>query len=79
MLQCIAMELDVANKKYVIFSIYKPPKQNVNYFLNFLSEEFDFYSKHCENICIQDDFNATPTNPRLKMFLENQNFKSSYD
>ena len=25
--QCIAMELNVANKKYVIFSIYRPPKQ----------------------------------------------------
>ena len=27
------MELNVANKKYAIFSIYRPPKQNVNYLL----------------------------------------------
>ena len=27
------MELNVANKKYAIFPIYRPPKQNMNYFL----------------------------------------------
>ena len=40
------MELNVANKKYVIFPKYRPPKQNINYFLNSLSEGLDFYSKH---------------------------------
>ena len=30
--QCNAMELNVANKKYVIFCIYRRPKQNINYF-----------------------------------------------
>ena len=75
-IQCIAMELNVANKKYVIFSIYRPPKQNINYFLNSLSEGLDFYSKHYENICILGDFNATPQNPYLTLFLENQNLKS---
>ena len=47
-IQCIAMELNVANKKYVIFSMYRPPKQNMSYFLDCLSERLDFYSKHCE-------------------------------
>ena len=59
-IQCIRMELNVANKKYVIFSIYRPPKQNINYFLNSLSEGLDFYSKYYENICILGHFNATP-------------------
>ena len=69
-IHCIAMELNIANKKYVIFSIYRPPKQNINHLLNSLSEGLDFYSKH-ENICILGDFNATPSNPRLTLFLEN--------
>ena len=43
------MELNVANKKYVIFPKYRPPKQNINYFLNSLSEGLDFFSKHYEN------------------------------
>ena len=28
------MELNLADKKYVISSIYKPPKQNIIFFLN---------------------------------------------
>ena len=74
-MQCIAMELNVANKKHVIFSIYRPPKQNINYFLNSLSEGLHFYSKHYENICILGDFNGIPSNPRLTLFLEIQNLK----
>ena len=69
-IHCIAMELNIANKEYVIFSIYRPPKQNINHLLNSLSEGLDFYSKH-KNICILGDFNATPSNPRLTLFLEN--------
>ena len=30
-MQCIATELNAVNKKGVIFSIYRPPKQNINY------------------------------------------------
>ena len=56
------MELNVANKKYVIFSIHRPPKQNIIVYLDWLPEGLDLYSKHCENICILGDFNATPSN-----------------
>ena len=70
------MELNVANKKCVIFFIYRPPKQNINYFLNSLPKVLDSYSKHYENMCILGDFNATPSNLRLTLFLENQNIKS---
>ena len=70
------MELNVANKKYVIFSIHIPPKQVINYFSNNLSEGLGFYSKHYENVCLLGDFNATPSNPRLTLVLENQNLKS---
>ena len=64
-IQCIVMELNVANKKYVIFSIYRPPKQHINYFLNSLSDELDLYLKHFENICILGNFNPTPSKPHL--------------
>ena len=54
------MELNLANEKYAIFLIL---------------EGLDFFLKH-QNICILDDFNATPSNPRLTLFLENQNLKN---
>ena len=66
------MELNLAIKKYVIFLIYRPPKENINYYLNNLSEGLDFYSKQ-ENICMLVCFNVTRSNPRLTLFLENQN------
>ena len=31
--------------KKILLSIYKPPKQNNNFFLHWLSERFDFYLK----------------------------------
>ena len=71
-MQCIAMELNLANN--VILSIYRPPKQNINYSLNILSEGLHFYSKHYENICILGDFVEIASNPRLTPFLENQSF-----
>ena len=58
----------MTNKKYVMFSIYRPPKQSINFVLSRLSEGLDFYSKNHENICILGDFNATPLNPNLPVF-----------
>ena len=75
-IQCIAMELNVSNKRYIILSIYRPPKQKIDYFLDSLSEGLDFYSKNYENICIIGDFKATPSNPSLIQFFENQNLKN---
>ena len=49
-IQCITIELNIVNKKHVIFFIYRPTKQNINYFLDSLSEGLDFYSKHYKNI-----------------------------
>ena len=70
------LQFKILSKKYVIFSIYRLPKQNINYFLNSLSEGLDFYSRHDEDVCILGDFNAAPSNPRWTLFLENQNLIS---
>ena len=71
------MELHVANKKYIKFSLHRPLKQNINFFLDRLSEAFGFYSKYYENICILGDFNETTLNLHLTLFLENQNLKNA--
>ena len=72
------MKINVANKKYVIFPIYRATKQNTNYSLGILSEGLDFHLKHFENICILCDFDATSSNPRLTMFLEICDFAIQY-
>lgn len=67
------MELSVANNEYVIFSINRSSKQNINYFLDRLLEGPYFYLEQNKNIRIIGNFNATHSNPHLILFLENQN------
>ena len=75
-IQCITMGLNVSNKKYIIFLIYRPPNQSINHGLDRLSEGLGFFLKHYKNICILGNFNATLSNPYLKIVLENQNVKN---
>ena len=71
-IQCIPIELNISTKKYALLSIYRPPNQNINFFLDKLSEALDIYSKHYENICIFGDFNATSGNNNMNNVLSQQ-------
>ena len=68
-IQCIPIELNISSKKYALFSTYRPPNQNINFFLDKLSEALDIYLKHYKNICIYGDFNATPENNDMINFM----------
>ena len=69
------MKLNMANKLYVVFATNRPPKQNINFFIDRLSKGLHFYWKDYENICIPGDFNARLSNPNWTLFLKNQNLK----
>ena len=69
-IQCIPIELNISTKKYALLSIYRPPNQNINFFLDKLSEALDIYSEHYENICMFGDFNATPENNHMSQLYE---------
>ena len=71
-IQCILIEFNISTKKYALLSIYRPPNQNINFFLDKLSEALDIYSKHYENICIFGDFSTTPENNDMINFRSNQ-------
>ena len=64
--------MNISTKKYALLSIYRPPNQNINFFLDRLLEALDIYSKHYENICIFGDFNATLENNDMINFMSNQ-------
>ena len=70
--QCIPIELNISNKKYTFLSIYQPPNQNIDFFLDKLSEARDIYSKHYENSCIFGEFNTTPEYNDMINFMYNQ-------
>ena len=70
-IQCIPIALNISAKNYALLSVYRPPNQNISFFLDKLSEALDIYSKHYENVCIFGDFNATPENNMIN-FMSNQ-------
>ena len=69
-MQIIPIELNLRKAKWLIFNIYKPPKQDSKFFLNILSEAIHFYELIYDKIVIIGDFNLEPTNPVLSNFLE---------
>ena len=40
-IQCILIVSNISTKKYALLSIYRPPNQNINFFLDKLSEAHD--------------------------------------
>ena len=56
--------------RWLLVTIYKPPKQDLGYFLSHLSNLIDFYN--FERCILIGDFNADPTNPKLLPFMDSQ-------
>ena len=62
--------MNLRKRKWRIISIYKPPKQNVRYFLEHLSSMLDFYGRKYEYCVVMGDFNLEPNNNHMKVFIE---------
>ena len=78
-IQIIPIELNFRKQKWLILSIYRPPKQNFLYFLTNLTEAVDFYSRNYENILINGDFNAEPQDAKMKTFLDANTLHSHHN
>ena len=80
--QVLPIEICLKSCKWLIVSIYRPPKQNISYFLSNLSNLLDYY--HYDRCVIMGDFNIDPENDLLSEFLESQtlhnhvNFKTCF-
>ena len=72
-IQILAIELNLKKAKWVLFNIYRPPKQNTSYFLECLSDAITYYSKY-QKILITGDFNIEPDNPDMSRFLAAHQF-----
>ena len=75
-IQCISIELNMHNRKWLIMFVYRNPKQDLNYFLDELANIMDFYSRNYENFIIVGDFNETCLNTKLSSFMTTQSLKS---
>ena len=72
-IQIIPFEINLRKRKWLFVSIYKPPSQSNQCFLDILGDQVDFYSQDYDNIVILGDFNLEPSNPSIVSFMNNQN------
>ena len=56
--ECICSEITFSKKKWVIFSIYRPPNmENLTDFFEEMTTSLTKVTSNCENIIIMGDFN----------------------
>ena len=53
-----------------MISIYRPPSQNSEYFLNSLTKIIDYFANTYDDHLILSDFNLEPTDSALMEFLD---------
>ena len=68
-IQDVHLEINLRKEKWLVISIYRPPLQNLEYFLNKLTKMIDFFADTYENYLIMGDFNIEQSDPSLKTFL----------
>ena len=65
----IPFELNLRKEKWIFVCIYRPPKQDSQYFLENVSLIIDHYSSIYDNHIILGDFNMEPKNPKSASFM----------
>ena len=74
--EILAFEFSVANKKWLLLGIYKPPSVNEDAFFREIIAALNSYSSDYENFILMGDFNATTENHHLKDLLNSFAFDS---
>ena len=69
-IQAIPFGINLRKEKWLVISIYRPPSQNSEYFLNSLTKIIDYFANTYDNHLILGDFNLEPTDSALMGFLD---------
>ena len=72
-IQAIPFEINLRKEKWLVISIYCPPSQNSEYFLDNLTKMTDYFADTYDNCLIMGDFNIERSDPSLKAFLNSNN------
>ena len=75
-IECISFEINLRKKKWVLFSVYRPPTQSQDYLLENLGRALDHYSENYENFMFIGDFDMTETEEQLENFLDLYSLKN---
>ena len=71
-IQAVYFELNLRKYKWLIVTIYRPPQQDLKYFVEQLSYILDQYQCY-ENVVVIGDFNAEPNEKKLSPLIEDYN------
>ena len=74
--ECVCFEINLRGKKWVIFSIYRPPSQSEAHFFENLGKAVDHYSEKYENFSLLGDFNAVETDQQVHNFMNGYALKN---
>ena len=69
-IQAVPFETNLRKEKWLVISIYRPPSQNSEFFLNSLTSIINHFTKLFDNCIIIGDFNLEPSDIILKHFLD---------
>ena len=75
-IECISFEINLRKKKWVLFSVYRPPTQSQDNLFENLGLALDHYSENYDNFMFLGDFNMTETEEKLKHFLDLYSLKN---
>ena len=68
-IQILPVELNLRKSKWLLLSVYKPPKQKVAYFFEKLSECVAFFSTY-DSIIVLGDMNLEPDSSEMSNFIQ---------
>ena len=74
--QAIPIEINLNQRKLLVVSIYRPPDQNLDYFLSSITSLLDHYLTIYKDFVIMGDFNVNESNPVMETFLNQHNCKN---
>ena len=69
-IECGILEINMHKKKWILFGIYRPPSQNVNYFFDEMGKAVDHYGNRYENFITLGDFNIEEKLAEIKTFMD---------
>ena len=74
--QAIPFEINLRKEKWLVISVYRPPTQDREYFLNSLTKLIDLFCKKYDNYLIMGDFSMESTESAFSNFLSSNNLSN---
>ena len=68
-IQVIPFELNIRKQKWLLLPIYRPPNQNMSFFVEQISKLIDKLGRY-DNVLVLGDFNMEPNDKSLSPLLE---------